>query len=94
MLRGEFHKSFRKIRHTDKKRMTPVTKILEERRQIIQRLKSCPDEEKDKLTDILTSLENDVCEEVTKENRAKVIDNFKELADETGTFQTQGLWNI
>ena len=93
-LNGEFHKCFRKIRHTEKKIITPITKILEERRLIIQRLKICPEEEKDKLKDILNDVEDKICSEVAKKNHAKVVDNFKLLADQTGSFQTLGMWNI
>ena len=93
-LRGEFHKAFRKIRHSDKKIKTPVTEKLEERKIIIKRLKICPEEEKDKLKDILMDIESQLCDIVAEGNRAKVVDNFKVLTDQTGLLSTQGMWGL
>ena len=93
-LKGEFHKSFKKIRYTNKKKVTEVSQTLEKRREIIQKMKTCQDEDKENLQDQLTELENDVCDLVAKENYKKVVDNFQMMECHSGKVQPAGIWNI
>ena len=93
-LNGEFHKSFKKIRYTSKPKETEVSKTLEERRSIIEKMKTCQEDGKDKLQDRLTEIENDVCDLVAEKNYAKVVDNFKSLRNDSGTIQPLGIWNV
>ena len=93
-LQGEFHKSFRKIRFTSKKKITPVSELLEKRRKLIEKLKYCNDNEKDTVQDDITDVENKVCDLVADQNFTKVVDNFKNLSNPTGSFHAQGMWKL
>ena len=72
-LKGEFHKSFKKVRYSSKKKLSEISLVLEERRSIIQRMKICQDDDKEALQDKLTEVEESVCDLVNEENYAKVV---------------------
>ena len=93
-LNGTFHKAFRKIRHTNKKKPTEVSEILGQRREIIKKMKNCSEEESECLQDALNKIEDKVCDMIADKNHAKIVDNFKSLTDQSGLLNTQGMWNI
>ena len=76
-LKGVFHSSFRKIRHTNKKVKSKLSSLMEERRAELGKLKNVADEEDEETSAKITKLEEEICELVAEENREKVLNNFK-----------------
>ena len=93
-LQSKFHKSFKKIRCTSKRMETEISKLLDKRKSLIQKLKLSEEEEKQAVSDELRNVENDISDLTSEENRLKVIDNFKSLASMDGSTNTMGVWKI
>ena len=93
-LKGEFHKSFRKIRYNGKQKVTKISELLDERRNILTKLKVCRDDETDELQQSLDEVENKVCDLVSETNYEKVVENFKLLGNKSGQIQQNGVWSI
>ena len=93
-LRGQFHKSFKRIRFTNKPKASKINKILEERRNLINKLKKSTNHEKEVLNDKLSEIEGSICNLVYEDNYSKVVDNLKQLGDEGGNIQPLGIWKI
>ena len=94
VLKGICHQSFRKIRHTTKKKETEISLLLEKRRTCIQKLKMSEENEKDQIQSELLNLEEQVSELVAEENRNKVMENFKSLSNQDGNLNNNNMWNI
>ena len=92
-LNGIFHQSFRKIRHNPKKKITDVSVKLEERRNLIHKLKVAKENEKEELNLKLDEIEKQVAEKVAEKNRNKVVKNFKFLANQEGNLNTNNMWS-
>ena len=94
VLNGTFHKAFRKIRHSTKNKSTQVSIMLENRRDIIKKMKNCSEDESEGLQEELNEVEDKVCELVASDNHAKVVDNFQSLTDQSGRLHINGMWNL
>ena len=71
-----------------------MNKILEERRDLINKLKKCNNYEKEELNDKLSEIEGNICNLVYEDNYGKVVENLKQLGDQGGNIQPSGIWNI
>ena len=91
-MNNVFHKSFKKIRLTKKQKDTKISILFEKRSKLKNKLKSLG-EDNDTLKE-LTEVEEEISSEVGKDNRDKVMDSFKTLADTDGTININGLWNL
>ena len=68
---------------------------MEERRTEIDRLRKVEDEEEENdVRERITKLEAEICDMVAEENREKVINNFKLLANPGGLCNTNGMWSL
>ena len=57
-------------------------------------MKTCQEDGKEQLQDRLTEIEKEVCDLVSEENYAKVVENFKLQGNNSGVIQPLGIWNI
>ena len=93
-LKGIFYSSFRKIRHTSRNIQTELSTLMEARRIELAKLKNATEEQKDEVKSRILKLEEEICEYVAESNRNKVVENFKELANPEGIFQTNKMWSL
>ena len=93
-LNKYFHKTFKKIRFNGKVKETPVTKLMDLRRETVQNLKKCDDYQKEELENKLSEVENEIADMVAEENRIKVVENLEKLSDTDGLVNTNGMWNL
>ena len=93
-LQNKFHKSFKKIRCTSKGMENDVTKLLEKRKVLIQRLKTIEEESKSEVVLELSKVEEEISKMSSEENRNIVINNFKGLSNVDGSTNNMGIWNI
>ena len=93
-LQTVFHKSFKKIRCQSRVKETEVSKLLEKRKNLIQKLKKAEEETKQELSKEIKSIEDGISTLSSEENRNKVIENFKHLENNDGSTNTNGIWKI
>ena len=93
-LNGLFQQSFKKVRITSNQKQTVVSKLFETRMRLIQELKVSKDEEHEDLIVELEEVEEYISNEVAKDIRDKIVDNFKVLADSEGSTNINGMWNL
>ena len=62
--------------------------------RLIQELKVSKDEEHEDLIAELEEVEEDISNEVAKDIRDKIVENFKVLADTDGSTNINGMWNL
>ena len=67
---------------------------MEERRTEIDKLRKVDEEEENDARDRITKLEEEICDMVAEENREKVVNNFKLLANPGGLCNTNGMWSL
>ena len=90
-----FHQSFTKIRSRgDKKKFDDVHKLMNNRTELVQKMKKANDEQKEDLQRELEEVELKISELSAKENRNKVVENFATLATSDGTTNQRGVWDI
>ena len=95
-MNSYFHKDLRKIRvNPSKAPENIVTKLLDERKTLKQKIKLSNDE------NLLPQLEKEIDEidvkiakECSEENYKKVRDNFGKFSNDLGTLNNNGLWKI
>lgn len=87
-----FKRSFKKIRVTDKVRVTETSKLQERRTELIQKIKSKPED-----IDLQSELEEVVSSltaSVSKENLEKIKKNFEQFDQSEGESFATGVWNV
>jgi hypothetical protein len=90
-----FHQSFTKIRsRADKKKFDDVYKLMNDRTELVQKMKKANDEQKEDLQRELEEVEMKISELSAKENRNKVVENFATLTTIDGTTNQRGVWDI
>ena len=93
-LNNKFHRSFKKIRCSATGMETEISKLLDKRKVIIQKLKSVEEEHKTEMVEDLSKVEGEISTLSSEENRNKVMNNFKCLANVDGSTNTMGVWKI
>ena len=83
-LKSKFYRYFKKIRCTSKRKETEISKLLEKRKNLVQKLKLVGDNSRKDVLDELVNVEQDISNRTCEENRQKVI----------GTTSTMGVWKI
>ena len=73
---------------------TEITKLLDKRKVIIQKLKSVEEEHKEDVVEDLSKVEEEISSLSSEDNRNRVMNNFKCLANVDGSTNTMGVWNI
>ena len=92
-LNGVFHKSFRKVRVTNKQKETKLSILFKRRISLKDKLKySCDNNEAS--IEELENVENEITSEISKENRDKVIESFKTLSETDGSININGMWSM
>ena len=88
-LNSFFHQSFKKIRVTGGKVVeTKVSKLMDKELKFRIKLKN------EDLEEELAQIEKEIALECAEENRKKVIEGFKTMADNSGSVNTHGMWNV
>ena len=87
-----FHRSFKKIRVSNKIKETESSQLFQKRSLVIQSIKKNPNDEKLKAE--LEDIESDLSKVVGKENHEKIYDTFKTLDQNDGENFVNGIWNI
>ena len=64
------------------------------RRRLVQDLKKCKDEDKNKLEENLSLIESQITKSVAEENLRKIKENFEQLSNPDGLININGMWNI
>ena len=67
---------------------------MEKRREELAKLKRVERSEKEDISTIISSLEEEICQLIAEESRNKVFDNFKVLANPEGLLHTNGMWSL
>ena len=80
-LNGIFQQSFKKIRITSVQKETVISKLFDKRLELIQKSKMSGEAEKETILEKLEEVEKVISEEVAKDIRDKVVENFQSLAD-------------
>ena len=93
-LNNKFHRSFKKIRCSSRGMETDIIKLLDKRKLLIQKLKSLEEESKQEVIEDLSKVEDEISTLSAEENRIKVMENFKSLANVDGSTNNMGVWNI
>ena len=93
-LKAMCQQSFRKIRHSSKKKDSETSILLDKRRSLIQKMKLAQESEKEDLQEELFKLEKQVADIVAETNRNKVVDNFKSLSQKDGNVNTNSMWSL
>ena len=93
-FKGICQESFRKIRHNFKTKQTETSKLLEKRKNLIQKLKKCDESEKEAINSELVKLDIQVSKLVAEDNRNRVYENFKSLSNQDGNLNNNNMWNI
>ena len=75
-LHNFFHKSFKKLRFNGKIKETEMNKLFELRRKMVQDIKKCNDDSKNRLMEKLSNVEGQITEKVAEENLSKIKKNF------------------
>ena len=91
-LKEIFHNSFRKLRITKKNKDTPLSLLFDKRLALKERLTNSGDEENTK--NELDEVEDNISKEVSKDNRDKVMEAFRDLTDTDGSIHINGLWSL
>ena len=91
-LNNIFRRCFKKIRVTNKVRVTETSELLDKRSELIQKLKLNPDDTE--LEEELEVVVRQVTEAVSKENLEKIKRNFGHLDQSNGESFANGVWNI
>ena len=73
---------------------TDIIKLLDNRKLLIQKLKSLEEESKQEVIEDLSKVEDEISTLSAEENRIKVMENFKSLANVDGSTNNMGVWNI
>ena len=91
VLNKFFHKSFKKIRITNKPKedKSKIGKLMDERNKL-KRKHILDTNEEEELNEI-ESLISEACQDA---NRNKVIDNFKDIVGNNGNLSHQGVWKL
>ena len=76
-LNGLFQQTFKKVRITSVQKETSVSKLFNRRLSLKQQLKVANENEHEELQIELEEVEEDISKEVSKENRDKIVENFK-----------------
>ena len=70
---------------------TEITKLLDKRKVIIQKLKSVEEEHKEDMVEDLATVEEEISTLSSEDNRNRVMNNFKSLANVDGSTNTMGV---
>ena len=89
-----FHQSFRKVRFTGKVKETELSRLFDQRRTILQKLKSCEENLKENFSSEIKCVEAKITDLVAEENRNKVIENFQQMSNPDGAMNTNGMWKL
>ena len=68
ILQKCFHKSFKKVRFNGKIKETEINKLFDVRRKLVQEIKKCKDDTKNRLEENLFLVESQISENVAEEN--------------------------
>ena len=92
-LNNIFQRSFKKIRKSGKVKDTEASTLLKKRSELIQKMKTDPDNQylKDELEKVLVEVTEVI---VSRENRDKVFSNFQTLDQSEGDNLVHGIWEI
>ena len=93
-LQKSFHKSFKKVRYNGKIKETEISKLFDVRRRLVQDIKKCKDDTKNRLEENLASVESEIADNVAEDNLKKIKENFQHLSNPDGLVNTNGMWNI
>ena len=94
ILQKCFHKSFKKVRFNGKIKETEINKLFDVRRKLVQEIKKCKDDTKNRLEENLFLVESQISENVAEENLRNIKKNFECLSNPDGLVNTNGLWNL
>ena len=87
-----FHKSFKKIRVTNKKKVTELSILFDERSKLKIKLSEKVDDEE--LDNEIDEIESKIALICAEDNAKQVTDNFKTLSGEHGSVNTNGMWKM
>ena len=87
-----FHQSFRKIRITKNQKETEISKLFDRKFQLKEKLKVLGGDES--VENELSEIEKEIANEISLENRNKIVEALKTLTDTDGTANVNGLWNL
>ena len=92
VLKSCFHQSFKKVRVTHKVKIkeTEISKLQQKRKELKNRILNKNEDLDDELQEVETIIAN-MC---SKENRDKVVENFKSFGDNQERLNTNGMWNV
>ena len=93
-LKNYFQQSFKKIRCRNVKKETETDKLLKLRTELIQKLKKYDDEIKEETIEEIHQIEKNISEEISENNRMKVMENFEALSNTDGSTNNNGAWRI
>ena len=89
-----FHKSFKKVRFNGKFKESESNKLFEARRKLVQELKKCKDDTRNKLEENLSLIEKQITDSIAEENLKKIKENFLHLSNPDGLININGMWNL
>ena len=90
-LHNFFHKSFKKVRFNGKIKETEMNKLFELRRKMVQDIKKCNDDSKNRLMEKLSDVESKITEKVLEENLLKIKKNFECLSNSDDLVNVNGM---
>ena len=93
-LKSKFHKCFKKIRQTNKPKISEISRLLDQRRTILASYKSASLGNREKLEESLKRIEDVICNLTSEQNRDNVVNNFSKLDGGDGSVNTNGVWNL
>ena len=94
-LKGYFYECFKKIRcKTDYKTLNPVSKLMKQRSELIQKIKKANDDKIEVLKAELNVINLKLTSFVAEENKKQVYDNFEKLSNTDGTTNNNGIWAL
>ena len=90
-LHNFFHKSFKKLRFNGKIKETEMNKLFELRRKMVQDIKKCNDDSKNRLMEKLSDVESKITEKVLEENLLKIKKNCECLSNPDDLVNVNGM---
>ena len=91
-LNRTFHKSFKKIRITKKPKDDPTTELIENRRELLNKLKVGEDSVENETK--IFEKEKKIEAEIADENKKKIMENFSSLTIADRLMNVNGMWNL
>ena len=87
-------KCFKKIRLGGKTKVTEVSKLINERAKFKETHAKSSGKEKERLSKLIDSKDDEIAKYLETQNSEKVFKNFNSFADTSGVFNTNGMWKL